>query len=176
MKSYAELSLKSKLIAAIKIQLTTSTDVFLQFGSIRRLNRIYHPEIINGQDLSKVEKLISRAYRSSRGTLDELVENLPKNINRLFLELFVNNGFLNLEVSAEIETLKSDGVYVVPFLVPDELVQELRLLIDSGVATPKSDTNFPKTAGKPDASASTWWFDLPAIIANRAVQSILRTS
>lgn len=173
MKSYAEVSLKSKLIAAIKIQLNTFADIFLQFGSIRRLNRIYHPEIINGQDLSKVEKLIARAYRSSRGTLDELVENLPKNINRLFLESFVDNGFSNLEVSAAIETLKSDGVYVVPFLVPDELVQELRLLIDSGVATPKSDTNFPMTAGKPNASASTWWFDQPAIIANRAVQTIL---
>lgn len=73
--------------------------------------------------MSKVEKLFARAYRSSRGTLDELVENLPKNINRLFLESFVDNGFSNLKVSAAIETLKSDGVYVVPFLVPDELVQ-----------------------------------------------------
>jgi hypothetical protein len=173
MKSSAKVSFKSKIIAAVKIQLNIIADFFLEFGSIRRLNRIYHPEIIKAEDVSKVQKIIARAYRSSRGTLDELVENLPKDINRSFLKSFVENCFSNLDVSVAIKSLQSDGVYVSPYLVPSDIIEELRQLINSGVATPKSDSNSLPKAGKPNASASTWWFDQPSIIANRATQAIL---
>ena len=173
MKSSAQVSLRSKMIVAVKIQLNIIVDFFLEFGSIQRLNRIYHPEILKAEDISKIQKIIARAYRSSRGTLDELVENLPKNINRSFLKSFVENCFSNIDVSVAIESLRSDGVYVSPYLVPDEIIEELRQLIDSGVATPKSDSSSLPKAGKPNASASTWWFDQPAILANRAAQTIL---
>ena len=173
MKSKVQLSLASKLISFTRIQLAIVADFLLEFRSIQRLNRIYNPEWIVGEQSSKVHKLIFRAYRNSRGTLDELVENLPKDINSKFLESFVNSCISNLDVSAAVESLKSDGFYVAPFLVPDEILQELKLLIDSGVATPKSDTNVFLTAGKPNASASTWWLDQPKIIATQAAQIIL---
>jgi hypothetical protein len=105
--------------------------------------------------------------------LDKFVGNLPKNIDPQFLESFIDSGLSKLEVSSAIRKLRSDGVYVVPFLIPDELVQELRLLVNSAVASPKSDSDLPKAAGIPNDSSATWWLDQREILANQTVQNIL---
>jgi hypothetical protein len=168
-----EVSIKSKIETGLKIQFNTFANLLFEFGSIRRLNKIYNPEIIIGRDSSKIQNLIGRAYRRSRGELDKFVKNLPKHLDPLFLESFTDNGFSNLEVPSAIQKLKSDGVYVVPFLIPDELIQGLQRLINSGVASPKSDIDLPITAGIPNDSAATWWLDQREILANQTVQNIL---
>jgi hypothetical protein len=157
----------------LKFQKYIVANLLFELGSVGRLNRVYKSTDLNEKEQSRAQVLISRAYRRTRGELDQFIKELPESDSPVFCNSLTDSFLSNISITDAVDSLRNRGFYTIPVQIPDYLVRHLRNLADNSSAIPKSDDNKQAEQGVPNDSAPTWWVNQNNVISNPATQEIL---
>ena len=107
----------------MKSEFQFALNLIFEIGSVHKLNKIYSFKQLDPKLIPKVQNLIFRAYRRTRGELDEYVKNLPNSNDPSFYASLSDELFSGLDVSTAVESLRSHGIYKIPKLMPQDMVK-----------------------------------------------------